>query len=128
MLDLTTARHDLEALSRRLSAVCPVSRVSRASSGLEGLSRSQPVSAGLERSRAVSSGLERPEPSTGSAETYRLLRSRVEPAGSSFETRDDQGSGLYSEATQLGRGTQGDDATGSLLCSLASECCTGRRG
>ena len=59
MLDLTTARHNLEALSRRLSVVCPVSRVSRISSGLEGLSRSQPVSAGLERSRAVSSGLER---------------------------------------------------------------------
>ena len=97
MLDLTTARHDLEALSRRLSAVCPVSRVSRASSGLEGLERSQPVSAGLERSRAVSSGLERPEPSTGSAETYRLLRSRVEPAGSSFETRDDQGSEYFEE-------------------------------
>ena len=88
MLDLTTARHDLEALSRRLSAVCPASRVSRVSAGLEGLSRSrgsQPVSSGLERSQAVSSGR---EPSTGSAETYRLLWSRVEPAGSSFGTRD----------------------------------------
>ena len=50
---------------------------------------SQPVSSGLERSQAVSSGR---EPSTGSAETYRLLWSRVEPAGSSFGTRDDQGS------------------------------------